>query len=209
MQFAVPKIYPITDARLSGLSHFEQVERLIAGGASLIQLREKHAPSRFFFEDAHAAVILARKHGVKIIINDRSDLALALAADGVHLGQDDLPSAMARTMLGSDAMIGLSTHTIEQARAAMDEPVDYIAFGPIFATVSKDNPDPVTGLDSLARVRREIGDFPLVAIGGITISNVECVFAAGANSAAVVSSILRDPKEISTRMAEFRLHASD
>ena len=119
--FQLPKIYPITDTRLTGISIPEQVERLIAGGATLVQVREKSMPSRQFYEAAAAAVAIGRSRGVLVLINDRVDIALAAGADGVHLGQDDLPPAEARKILGPKAIIGFSTHTVEQAvEAAQD-----------------------------------------------------------------------------------------
>src|SRR5437879_3913067 len=119
------KLYPITDTRLSGLSQAAQVAQLIEGGATLIQLREKYLPAREFYQEAQEALRLARSRGSRIIINDRVDIALALKADGVHLGQDDLPPVAARKLLGADAIIGFSTHSAEQARTAIAMPVDY------------------------------------------------------------------------------------
>jgi thiamine-phosphate pyrophosphorylase len=201
LDFILPKIYPITDARLSGLSHAAQVEKLIAGGATLIQLREKHAPPRAFYEDAEQALAIARGHGVKIIINDRVDIALALDADGVHLGQDDLPPSHARKILGPRAIIGFSTHSTEQALRFAHLPIDYIAFGPIFATKTKENPDETVGLDGIKSMREPIGGFPLVAIGGINSGNVSQVIQAGAVSAAVISCLYAVPDDIAAKMA--------
>jgi len=196
----LPKTYPITDARISGLSHLEQARRLIDGGAEIIQLREKYASPREFYESAKEVVEFAAGSGVRIIINDRVDIALAAEADGVHLGQDDLPPSAARGILGPGAIIGYSTHTLEQALAAIELPIDYIAFGPIFITSTKANPDETVGLAGLKRVRSLIGEFPLVAIGGIDPANFQSVLNAGANSAAVISSILSDPASISERL---------
>ncbi|HEX3101363.1 MAG TPA: thiamine phosphate synthase, partial [Pyrinomonadaceae bacterium] len=141
--------------------------------------------------------------GVKIIINDRVDVALAVAADGVHLGQDDLPPAEARSILGENAIIGFSTHTIEQAIRAMNLPIDYIAIGPVFTTDTKLDPDAVIGLEGLREVRNAIGDFPLVAIGGINDTNQLSVFAAGADSAAMISALVADATVIEQRMKFF------
>ncbi|HJU56876.1 MAG TPA: thiamine phosphate synthase [Pyrinomonadaceae bacterium] len=200
MRIHLPKIYPITDARLSGLSHAEQVRRLGAGGATLVQLREKHLSPREFYREAEEALRVARELGVRLIINDRADIAHALAADGVHLGQDDLPPAAARATLGECAVIGFSTHNEEQAREAIELPVDYLAIGPIFQTSSKENPDPVVGLEGLRRVRRIVGQIPLVAIGGIRPENAREVLRAGADSVAVISLLLdRGPQEIEGR----------
>lgn len=186
----LPHIYPITDRSISGLSHTEQVKQLIAGGAQLIQLREKQCSPAEFFDDALAAIEFAHEHDVRIIINDRVDLAVALRADGVHLGQDDLPPREARRLLGPDAVIGFSTHNIGQAREAAAMPVDYVAFGPIFPTRTKQDPDPVVGLDILPQIRDVVSPLPLVAIGGIDADNVASVIAAGAESAAVIRVVL-------------------
>src|SRR5205823_5231940 len=115
MTFTLPRLYPITDARLTGLTHAEQVERLAAGGATFVQLREKLATPREFYEAALKAVQVARALGVLIIINDRLDIAMAVNADGVHLGQDDLPPARARALVGANRIVGYSTHNVKQA----------------------------------------------------------------------------------------------
>ena len=199
----LPKIYPITDTRITNLSHAEQVERLIKGGAELIQLREKNAAPKEFYEQAKNALKIARKNNVKIIINDRVDIALALQADGVHLGQDDLPPERARKLLGENAIIGFSTHNLQQVAEAVKFSVDYIAIGPVFATKTKENPEKVVGLNGLKNVRKLIGDFPLVAIGGINFENFRDVLDAGANSAAIVSGLLFEPEKITERMRRF------
>ena len=201
MNFELPTIYPITDTRISGISHAEQIERLAAGGATLIQLREKHASPAEFFDAAEKAMNVARKLGVKIIINDRVDIALALQADGVHLGQDDLSPREARTLLSESAIIGYSTHSVEQAIEAIKLPIDYIAIGPAFETTTKLNPDAVVGLDGLRRVRNAIGKFPLVAIGGINLANLRSVFDGGADSAAMIGALLSDADDISQRLS--------
>jgi thiamine-phosphate pyrophosphorylase len=204
MSFTLPKIYPITDTRLSGISHAEQVEKLIAGGANFIQLREKIALPDVFYAESQKALQIARYAGVKIIINDRVDIALALKADGVHLGQDDLPPVEARKILGNKAIIGFSTHNTAQALAALKLPVDYIAFGPVFFTSTKNNPDPVTGLEQLKKIRQIIVDFPLVAIGGINRENYNDVLAAGADSVAMISALVSHPETIAERIKFFQ-----
>lgn len=196
------KVYPITDVRLTGLSHLEQVKRLIAGGARLIQLREKHLTPDQFYPQAEAAIEVAHRHAVKIIINDRVDLALALRADGVHLGQDDLPPQKARVLLGEGAIIGFSTHNFDQARLAANLPVDYVALGPIFGTSSKDNPDPAVGLQTLRRIRGLLRNRPLVAIGGITAENAKSAIESGADQVAVIGTVLADPDGITLKMGE-------
>ena len=201
MSFQLPKIYPLTDVGLTGLTHAEQVRRLAKGGAILIQLRDKTSGARDFLESAKAAIIAARECGVKLIINDRADIAAAAGADGLHLGQADLPVAAARQLLGLKAIIGLSTHSLSQAEAAVRQGIDYLAFGPVFSTGTKDDTAPEVGLDGLKAVRSKIGQFPLVAIGGITIDRALEVLQAGASSVAVISALLRNPDEIATHTA--------
>jgi thiamine-phosphate diphosphorylase len=182
-------VYPVTDRSLSLLSHAEQVAQLSDGGATLIQLREKVLSALDFYHEAEAAVQVARERGVKIIINDRVDIALALKADGVHLGQDDLPPAAARRLLGPDVIIGFSTHNPQQAMLAAKMPVDYIAIGPIFPTSTKQTSNPTVGIDGLRLVRRAVGTLPIVAIGGITFENSETLLNAGADAVAIIRDI--------------------
>ncbi|HVF56593.1 MAG TPA: thiamine phosphate synthase [Pyrinomonadaceae bacterium] len=205
MVFELPKLYPVTDRRLSGLSHAAQVACLSEGGARVVQLREKHLSPREFYDEAKDALVVARAAGVRLIINDRADIALALRADGVHLGQDDLGPAAARRLLGEDAIIGFSTHNVEQAREAARLPVSYVAIGPVFATSTKENPDPVVGLDGLRRVRDVTAPLPLVAIGGISPANARQALEAGADAIAIVGALLAfaDPAEITRRTRSF------
>jgi thiamine-phosphate pyrophosphorylase len=198
--FKLPTIYPITDRQISGLTHFEQARRLVDGGARLIQLREKVGSSREFFEAAVQTIEYANVHGVSIVINDRVDIAMSARAAGVHLGQTDMPPEKARVLLGDEAIIGYSTHTLEQARRAATLPVSYIAFGPIFATKTKIDPDAVVGLDGVRRVREAIGDIPLVAIGGIDLDSVEDVISAGADSVAMINAIIGSGSNITTTL---------
>lgn len=197
----LPRVYPVTDRRLSGLSHAEQVRRLAAAGATLIQLREKHLPAGEFYQEAVKAVDAAREAGVILLINDRVDIAKMTGADGVHLGQDDLPPAAARRLLGDDAIIGLSTHSLVEAIAAASEPVDYIAFGPIFPTDTKPDTEPVVGLGQLAEIRNALPNVPLVAIGGINAANIATVIEAGADTAAVISSAVAGGENIAKNLA--------
>jgi thiamine-phosphate pyrophosphorylase len=184
----LPKLYAITDTELSNCSHLEIVERLLAGGARLIQLRDKEASAKEMFEAAQACLRLTRAAGATLVINDRVDIAMAADADGVHLGQDDLTVAEARAMLGPNKIIGVSTHSVAQVEAALVTSANYIAVGPIFPTTTKVNPDPVVGLDLLRRARA-LTSLPLVAIGGITLETASEVLAAGANSVAVISAL--------------------
>ena len=197
----LPKVYPITDTELSLLSHVEQVRHLLAGGATLIQLREKRMSPREFYSDAADALRIARPAGARLIINDRVDIALALGADGVHLGQTDMPVRAARRLLGDDAVIGFSTHNFDQAQAALNLPIDYLAFGPIYSTTTKLNPDSVAGINELTRIRAAVGSVPIVAIGGINRSNVQDVLqSGGADSAAIIAAVLKGPAMIAENL---------
>jgi thiamine-phosphate pyrophosphorylase len=196
----LPRIYPITDSTISSLSHAEQVKLLLAGGASFIQLREKKTATREFFDDAKRAMRLAHEAGATIIINDRVDVALALGARGVHLGQTDMPVVAARKLLGQRAIIGYSTHNLDQVKAALHLPIDYLALGPIFATNSKLNPDPVVGLEQLRIAKSIVGQLPLVAIGGIDETSLPEVLSAGADSVAMISQILSAPNCIAQNL---------
>jgi len=206
--FQLPGLYAITDTRLCGLSHAEQVESLIRGGATLIQLREKHLPSGRFHDQAEAALRVARARGARVIINDRVDIALALKADGVHLGQQDLSPVVARQILGPDAIIGLSTHNKEQAKEGVSFPIDYLAAGPIFRTHSKQDSDPILGLEGLCDIRRMVNNLPLVAIGGITFEQAPEVFKAGADCIALIGALLSSPQEIEVKTKAFSALAS-
>jgi thiamine-phosphate pyrophosphorylase len=196
----LPKIYPITDTQLSGISHLEQVKALLAGGAKLIQIREKNMSSRELFGAIEECQALMRDHDAKLIVNDRVDIAVALGTDGVHLGQDDLPPTEARKLLSTGVIIGFSTHSVEQALEAIQLPVEYIAAGPIFPTLSKPNAEPAIGLAGLKRIRQAIGNFPLVAIGGINLDNCRDVLSAGADSVAMISALISQPSKITTQM---------
>lgn len=206
MLIKLPQIYPITDVGLSSLSHLEQVRRLTDGGAELIQLRQKGGSSADFTAAATDSVKLAHARGCKIIINDRVDIALYSGADGVHLGQDDLPPDAARRVLGPDAIIGFSTHSVAQAIDAADRfPVDYIAIGPVFDTATKQDHDPVVGLEGLTAVRKVLLDkIPLVAIGGIGRENVRQVLAAGADAVAVISDLFSGQDNIAVNMSHLK-----
>ena len=200
VRFALPTIYPITDTAISGLSHRDQVKQLIGGGATLIQLREKRASPHEFFQDAREALSIAHSADVRLIINDRVDIALAIGADGVHLGQTDMPVEAARRLLGEHAIIGVSTHRLDQVREAVRWPIDYLAFGPIYSTATKENPDPIVGLRELAQIKNVAGALPLVAIGGITADTIREVLRSGADSVAVISAVLNGPNPIAENL---------
>jgi thiamine-phosphate pyrophosphorylase len=167
----------------------------------LIQFRDKHASSGQLYATCLELKELLRDSGCSLIVNDRADVARATDAEGVHLGQLDLPVEMARRVLVSGKLIGCSTHSLGQVIEADRSTADYIAFGPIFPTASKDNPDPVVGLEGLREARR-VTRKPLVAIGGITLQNAPELLAAGADSVAVIGDLLNAP-DIGTRAQEF------
>jgi thiamine-phosphate pyrophosphorylase len=184
-------LYIILDAQAAGTRPLaEAMAEALAGGARLIQYRAKQASMREAYEQAGPLAASARQHGARFIVNDRCDLALAVGADGVHLGQDDLPLAMARSILGPDRLIGISTHRPEQVVAATVGGADYIGYGPIFTPFSKPDHEAVVGLEGL-RAIRGLTALPVFAIGGITLEQVPAVMRAGANGVAVISSLAR------------------
>ena len=185
-----PALYAILDATpaQSIESLVSLAKKLADAGVQLVQLRAKRLPARQFQEIA-TALVAATPVSVKIIINDRPDIASITHATGVHVGREDLPVAAARQICPTPQWVGISTHNPEQLRAASDTSADYIAVGPIYPTITKENPDPVVGLD-LIRAARKLTRKPLVAIGGITIKSAGEVFRAGADSVAVISDLL-------------------
>lgn len=200
--FASSPLYAILDtACRPELSALAIMDALLRAGVKVIQYRHKEAFRRAQWEECCALARRARERGGCFFVNDRADIAKACGADGVHLGQDDLPPEKARLFAGEEMYIGYSTHTLEQAKRALLLPVDYIAVGPVFATATKKNPDPVVGLDLVRRVR-SLTDKPLVAIGGITMENASAVLEAGANAVAVIRDLLA-AQDIEARAAEF------
>jgi len=170
----------------------EQARAACAGGAAAIQLRAKHATDRAALGWSAEIRRLTRECATLFFLNDRFDLALAAGADGVHLGQDDLPPARVPPEIRRRLLIGRSTHTLEQALAAAEEPVDYVAFGPVFGTHSKESPYEVRGLSLLEEVVRAVAPQPVIAIGGIDTGNVREVARTGAGGAAVISAVAAD-----------------
>jgi len=182
-------VYLVTDRSLSlGRALDEVVLQAVQGGVSTVQLREKDIPTRLFIQEATRIKRLLAPHGVPMIINDRVDVALAVGADGVHVGQEDMPYPLARKLMGPRAIIGLSVETIEQVLEAEAFDVDYLGVSPVFATPTKPDAAPAWGLEGLKRVR-QISHHPLVAIGGLNASNAQAVVRAGADCIAVVSAI--------------------
>jgi thiamine-phosphate pyrophosphorylase len=204
----LPPLYAILDTEsLAARSCPPELaaEAMLAGGARILQLRHKGHFSRRAFEQAGRIGELCRRFGAVWIVDDRADVAKLLGA-GLHLGQDDLPPKAARRIMGSGAVIGFSTHNAEQLRAAADEPVDYLAIGPIFQTGSKRKPDPVVGVEQLEQWR-PLTERPLAAIGGITRENAASVLAAGADSVAVIGDLLPEActkESLRRRMEEWQ-----
>lgn len=175
----------------------EFAREVISGGARLLQLREKDASSR---EILRLARELRRvlPNEVTLILNDRADIAVAAQANGVHVGQDDIPPEAARRIIGQNAILGVSTHNPEQLAAADKTSANYLAVGPVFSTISKNNPDPVIGLEGIRQARAKSRK-PLVAIGGITLQNCRSVIEAGADSVAVITELLSDPRKVTAQ----------
>ena len=185
-----PFLYPIIDvAALGERAVGSVVAALAAGGAKVVQFRAKGLSDRRFLDLAAEALAAARAGGAALIVNDRPDVALILGADGVHLGQDDLDPRAVRPLLPPGALLGVSTHNLEQVERAAGAPVDYLAIGPVFPTRSKAAPDPVVGLE-MVRKARALVTGSLVAIGGITEENARSVVDAGADGVAVISALL-------------------
>jgi len=190
MRFELPRIYPVTDKRLARKSsHLAILKELRRGGARFVQIRDKDTPTREFFLDLERCRQYAETHNMTLILNDRSDLVLSAGLAGVHLGQDDLPPDAARALVGKKRIIGYSTHTLAQARSSRNLPVDYIGFGPVYATATKTNAGNAAGLKKLASICRA-ATAPVVAIGGIGLEEIRPVLEAGAASAAVISAIM-------------------
>jgi thiamine-phosphate pyrophosphorylase len=185
----LPPLYAILDPeQTKGLDGIIVLRRLLEGGAGIVQLRAKIMAPGDFLALARKARALTRARGCKLIVNDRVDIALACDADGVHLGQDDLPLGVARKLM-AQKLIGISTHSMEQATDAERDGADYIGFGPMFGTTTKATGYSARGVDMLRQIRQG-GKIPIVAIGGIKEENVAQVWQAGADSAAIISDIL-------------------
>jgi thiamine-phosphate pyrophosphorylase len=208
---ALPRLYPILDAGCfpDTLTLIAAAEELASAGVALIQYRNKSGDARAMLEQARelknrlgshpnsakdAPLGWATRSQFRLIMNDRADLALIAEFDGVHVGQDDLSPGAVRSIIGPDRWLGVSTHNPEQVLEADRTSADYLAIGPVFSTSSKENPDPVVGLEGVRRAR-QLTRKPLVAIGGITRANAASVIEAGADSVAVISDLLREPRK--------------
>ena len=197
---SVPRLYAIVDASL--FSTTEELAafagELVAGGCTLLQYRNKSGNARVMLEQARELRRQSRAGApaphLRLVMNDRADLCLVAEFDGVHVGQDDLSPKSVRSIIGPERWLGVSTHNPEQLQEADGTSADYLAIGPVFSTSSKDQPDPVVGLEGVRRAR-SLTRKPLVAIGGITRSNAASVIEAGADSVAVISDLLRDPRK--------------
>jgi len=196
----LPRLYAIVDSAFFTSSEelVHLATELIAGGCSLLQYRNKNGNPRIMLEQARELRRFSRAgtptSHLRLIMNDRADLCLAADFEGVHVGQDDLSPESVRKMIGPNRWLGVSTHNPEQLREADLTSADYLAIGPIFATSSKDKPDPIVGLEGVRRTRA-LTRKPLVAIGGISRKNAASVIEAGADSVAVISDLLRDPRK--------------
>lgn len=178
----------------------------INGGADAIQFRQKSGSTREMIETARQMKEVCAKNGVTFIVNDRVDVAIAAEADGVHLGQDDFPIPLARKLLGKDVIIGGSASTIEEARQCLSEGADYVGFGPVYPTTSKDDANPVTGIPMLKQVVEAV-PLPIIVIGGVSAGNVPEVMSAGAHGIAVISAVCcQDDPELATRTLHMALY---
>jgi thiamine-phosphate pyrophosphorylase len=189
MNLVIPPLYAILDPSLLTTTELILAEMLAESGVELIQYRHKNASSREFFEISLRLSTALAQRGVRFIVNDRPDIALLAGAGGVHVGQEDLGVEEARAICGPQRWVGVSTHTLEQVAAADRTSADYVAFGPIFPTTTKQNPDAVVGTELLRRAR-QMTRKPLVAIGGITLERAAEVYGAGADSLAVVRDLI-------------------
>jgi thiamine-phosphate diphosphorylase len=185
------RLYFVTDEdNPLGRSAKEQAEAALKGGATTVQLRCKRTATRLMLEEGRVIKDLCRQHGASFVVNDRIDVAWALKADGVHLGWDDMPVDLARSLLGEETIVGLSVSSLEEARRAIDLNPAYLGVGPIYATSTKPDAGPPLGPDFIRRVRA-MTTIPIVAIGGISVDKVPEIVAAGANGVAVITAISR------------------
>jgi thiamine-phosphate pyrophosphorylase len=204
----IGRCHVLTDTCLQNrFSHVELAELAIAGGADTIQFRQKEGATRMMIRAAKQMQDLCKKAGVTFIINDRVDVAIASHADGVHLGQDDFPIPLARKLLGEKAIIGGSAGSVEEARKCLLEGADYIGFGPVYPTTSKEDAGPAAGLSLLKQIVEAI-PLPIIAIGGITADNTPSVVQTGVHGIAVISAVCcqKDPRE-ATRCLRLLLEA--
>jgi thiamine-phosphate pyrophosphorylase len=192
----------ITDQKVSGLSYEDMTHKVLLKGVRWIQFREKERSRHDIYGEAIRLRRLTKDHNAVLIINDFPDIAICAGADGVHLGQDDLPLKEARKIMGRNRIIGISTHSLEQATVAEEDGADYIGFGPIFPTLTKDAGKP-KGIEMLHEVKKKV-NIPVVAIGGINLVNVKSVLHTGVDAIAVASAILTgDIEENTSRLMDY------
>ena len=191
-RLVLPRLYVILDPALLTIPETDCAQLLAAAGVRLVQYRNKQASARELFECSKRLASLLVPQEVTFVVNDRADVARAVEASGVHVGQEDLEPEDARLVIGREKLLGVSAHNEEQFAKAAATSTDYVAIGPVFPTYSKSNPDPVVGLEMIRRVRA-LTDKPIVAIGGITLDRAAKVVRAGADAVAVISDILRAP----------------
>jgi thiamine-phosphate pyrophosphorylase len=201
MRLVLPRLYVILDAGLLTTSHLAFTEEMARAGVRLLQYRDKAASSATLLHNSQQVAEVCAAKGIIFVVNDRADVASLALADGVHVGQDDLPVEHARKVVGSGKYVGISTHNMEQFQRAAGSSADYIAVGPIFSTTSKENPDAVVGFELLRQVRA-LTKKPIVAIGGITLERAAQVIEAGADCVAVLSDIMR-AEDPSTRARQY------
>jgi thiamine-phosphate pyrophosphorylase len=208
LKFPLPIVYPITSGNTTPDHILRLVRAAVDAEVPLLQIREKSLPARVLFELVARAAELTRGSQTRLLVNDRSDIARGAGADGVHLTTQSLPVEVVRKIFGAEFLIGVSTHSRDEAQAASAAGADFVVFGPVFETESKRGYGPPQGLDKLAAITRELGEFPVVAIGGITLENTGECFRAGASGVAAIrllndaenlSSIVNRIYEISTR----------
>jgi len=197
----IPRLYPIIDLEVSLHPLEFLIEEFAAAGLTWVQLRDKKANSRQLFANAQRLVELARRHGLTAIVNDRTDIAWLSDADGVHVGREDLPVEHARKIVGPKKIVGYSTHNLAQVLEAEQSSADYIAIGPVFATTSKVNPDPIVPLEELREIRSRVTK-PIVAIGGITSQNATQLFDIGLDSVAVIRDLVT-ASDIRAKISQF------
>jgi len=192
-RLVLPRLYVILDAALLTVPETECAQKLADAGVRLLQYRNKRASTRELFESSIELVSLLAPMNVSVVVNDRADVAVLAGANGVHVGQEDLGVEKGRQVVGTEKLVGVSTHNLEQFQRAAASSADYIAVGPIFATGTKSNPDSVVGTEFIRKVRL-LTDKPIVAIGGITLERAPEIIESGADSVAVISDILAAPE---------------
>lgn len=191
MNLSLPPLYLITDRRLvrSEQMFFDTLEQLMVAGVRLIQLREKDLPAQQLYEMAHRLRVITQRHNCLLLINDRVDIALAVNADGVHLRTNSLPPAVARSLLGKDKLIGVSTHSAEEITTAAEQEADFVSYGPVFYTPAKAQYGAPKGLTELHSICCS-SHLPVYALGGVTVTNTPAIMTTGAYGIAVISSLM-------------------